>query len=123
MTSVATRRTAIAGGSLLVLGILGGSAYEAARLFGKHYPPTPYDDLFALLPNRESAKDMGSTFLISHPNFTAATAASALRARIGSRSLFAVLQQEVGRGELTEVGHWVLPQTLAGLCALAAKAG
>jgi hypothetical protein len=109
----------VGGGAGLVAAIIGG--VFVPRWFGKHYPPTPYDDLLALLDDREVAKEVGRAFLNVHPNFTAAKAAGALRQYIGKRPLAAVLANEVAQGQLTEAGHWVLPQTLSGLCALAAR--
>lgn len=100
----------------------GAAGYEAWRVFGRHYPPTPYDDLLGLLANREAAKRVGEAFLAEHRNFTPAEAAAALRRRIGTRPLVSLLENELAKGELTEAGHWLLPQTLVGLCALAARA-
>jgi hypothetical protein len=99
----------------------GALGYEAWRVFSKHYPPTPYDDLLDLLSDREAAKRVGAAFLSEHPDFTPADTARALRRRISHRSLGGVLEDEIRASELTEAGHWLFPQTLAGLCALAAK--
>jgi hypothetical protein len=115
------RRSVIAfvgSGIAVAAGALG---YEAWRAFGKHYPPTPYDDLLDLLSDREAAKRVGATFLQDHADFTPPDAVAALRRRIGHRPLASVLEDETTHGELTEAGHWLVPQTLAGLCALAAK--
>lgn len=115
------RRSVIAfvgSGLAVAAGALG---YEAWRVFGKHYPPTPYDDLLGLLSDRAAAKRLGAAFLKVHSDFTPKDAAAALRRRIAHRPLRSVLEDEIIRAELTEVGHWLIPQTLAGLCALAAK--
>jgi len=98
----------------------GAIAYESWRLFARHYPPTPYDDLLSLLSNRDSARRLGAAFLSEHTNFTARYAANALRKHIGDQPLPTVLEREISAGSLTEVGHWLVPETLAGLCALAA---
>jgi hypothetical protein len=115
------RRVVIGGVAALGAAVLAGVGYEASRLLGKHYPPTPYDDLLALLPEREAAKAVGAAFLKDHPDFTAKAAAAVLRKHIGKQKLDALLQDEIASGALTEAGHWVVPQTLAGLCALVAK--
>jgi hypothetical protein len=98
----------------------GAIAYGSWRLVGRHYPPTPYDDLLALLPDRESARRLGAAFLAEHTNFTTVNAAKALRRHISGQPLTTVLENEIAAGRLTQAGHWVIPETLAGLCALAA---
>jgi hypothetical protein len=95
-------------------------AYESWRLLTPHYPPTPYDDLLSLLPDREAARRLGAAFLSEHTDFTARYAASALRKHIAKRPLSNVVDGEIATGALTEAGHWLVPDTLAGLCALAA---
>lgn len=117
----ASRRHVIAGAGAAAACALVLS-YEGWRHLGKHYPPTPYDDLLARLPNRDAAKRVGKAFLIFHSGFIPRYAASALRQRIGKAPLRDVLEQEIAAGQLTEAGHWLLPETLAGLCALTAKA-
>lgn len=115
------RRSVIAfvgSGVAVAAGALG---YEAWRVFGTHYPPTPYDDLLGLLSDREAARQVGAAFLQAHSDFTPTDAAAALRQRIAHRPLAIVLENEITHGELTEAGHWLIPQTLVGLCALAAK--
>jgi hypothetical protein len=113
------RRWIVGGGAGVLAAIIGG--VFAPRWFGKHYPPTPYDDLLALLGDRAAARQLGTAFISEHRDFNAATAARALRHHIGKRPLQSVLAEEITHGQITEAGHWVLPQTLVGLCALAAK--
>ena len=115
----ASRRWIMGGGAGVAAAIVAG--VFAPQWFGKHYPPTPYDDLLALLDDREAAKLVGRAFLKSQPDFTPAKAARALRQHIGKRALSPFLEDEIALGQLTEAGRWVLPQTLVGLCALAAK--
>jgi hypothetical protein len=114
-----TRRTTLAIGAGGLVAAVGG--YEGWRLLRKRYPPTPYDDLLSQLSDREAARELGRAFLSQHGKFTLPHAASALRARIGTKPLPAVLASEIAAGELIEAGHWLVPETLAGLCALAAK--
>jgi len=110
-------------GVLAALGLAaaGGGAYEAG-LFGPFYPRTPYDDLLGLLPERGYAITIGKAVLTSAPAYEAKSAAAALRTRLRRRRLSAVLADEIATDHLTEVNGWLLPATLAGLSALAAKA-
>src|ERR1043166_2893442 len=50
---------ATAGGGVLVAAALG---YEAVRLIGRR-PPSPYDDLLSLLPDRGAAAQVGLAYL------------------------------------------------------------
>lgn len=95
--------------------------YGGWRLFGRHYAPTPYDDLLTQLPDRDMAMPIGRAFLATHANFTTTQAAAALRARLHNRDLAAVSISEIARGELSVAGGWMMPATLLGLCALAAR--
>lgn len=115
------RRFIVGGAAGVSASIIAG--VFAPRWFAKRYPPTPCDDLLSLLDDREAAKKIGQQFLKDYPNFTAAKAARALRQHIGRRTPEAVLESEIANGQLTEASHWVMPQTLVGLCALAAKMG
>jgi hypothetical protein len=114
-----SRRFIVGGAAGISAAIIAG--VFAPRWFAKRYPATPYDDLLGLLDDREAAKRIGRRFLKEYPNFTAPKAAHALRQRVGKRTLESVLESEIANGQLTEADHWVLPQTLVGLCALAAK--
>jgi hypothetical protein len=116
-----TRRKVIGATAGVVVLAAAGAGYEVWRGFGKRYPPTPYDDLLSLLPDREGARQVGRAFLATNSGFMPAYAATALRQHIGHRSLMAVLNDEISTGQLAEAGHWLLPQTFVGLCALAAK--
>jgi hypothetical protein len=114
------RRTVLSAGTSVAVILAGVGAYELWRLLGRHYPRTPYDDLLSQLPDRENARRVGTAFLAEHTNFTPHHAANALRMRIAHRALLPVLEGEIAAGRLTEAGHWLVPETLAGLCALAA---
>ena len=105
----------------------GGVALIAAGVTGhfllrKRHGPTPYDDLLALLDDRDAAAQMGETVLAEVEEFDPKTLSDDLRTRIGKRPLAAVLAEDVADGRVVEAGGWVLPETLGLLCALAAKA-
>ena len=116
-----SRRTIMAAGGTLAAAVAGGIVYEGWRLLRDRYPPTPYDDLLDRLNSREDARRIGLVFLGRHRNFTPATAARALRQRIGAHELSAALANEVALGGITEAACWIIPESLAGLCALAAS--
>ncbi|MBV9572148.1 MAG: hypothetical protein JO056_12990 [Alphaproteobacteria bacterium] len=116
------RRTIVAGSAAgLAIVAAGAIALRPDRLLRKRYPPTPYDDLLGLLTDRELARQIGRVYLSGHANFTSATAAGALRKHIAHRPLEIVLTDEVASGQLVEAAHWIMPETLVGLCALAAR--
>lgn len=106
-----------AGAGVLAAAALG---YEAVRLIGRR-PPSPYDDLLSLLPDRDAARMVGVAFLSEHPHFDSTTAAHLLRKEIGSRPLVAIVRDDLAHARLVECGHWLMPQALALLSALAAK--
>ncbi len=97
-------------------------AYEARLLVGQRYAATPFDDLISQLPERENAARLGTAVLAQEKSFDARSAALQLRARIKNSPLADVLATDLRSGHLTEVRGWILPETLAALCALSAKA-
>jgi len=115
-----TRRNFLVVGTGAGIAIAGAVGYEGWRYFAKRYPPTPYDDLLSYLSDRDAAKQIGRAFLAANRGFTPANAAAALRKRIGARPISNVLHDELAAGDIVEAAHWLLPQTLVGLCALAA---
>jgi hypothetical protein len=94
---------------------------EAPRFFTRHVP-SAYDDLLAQLPDRDNAVRIGAAFLAGARNFDAGRVARSLRARLAGRSLASAMDADLARARLVEAHGWVLPETLANLCALAAKA-
>ena len=88
----------------------------------KNYPPTPYDDLLSKLDDREAGIRLGRAALASMPWFDPKKAAAKLRWRFRDASLVQALQADVHAGHLQDVAGWIVPATLAQLCALAAKA-
>jgi hypothetical protein len=105
------------------LAIIGGGAYEAVRLGARRYPPTRYDDLLYKLSDRQSAMQFGRQVLSASKSFDLRRTARSLRSRLKRKSLAAVLDADIRKGAMTEVRGWIVPQTLADLCALAAKVG
>lgn len=115
-----TRRQAVLGGA--VAAIAGGLVAIGPVLLRKRYAPSPYDDLLALLDNRDADAQIGEAILADKNDFDADAVAAALRARIGKRPLPDVMADDAAEGRVVEADGWLLPETLALLCALAAKA-
>jgi len=120
-----TRRSFFAGalGALVVAGV---AMLEVPRLlpnlFTRRYPPSPYDDLFARLPDRENAARLGTVVLRGRAKTDPGTIAQTLREKIGGHSLASAMADDVAENRLVEAQGWLLPESLADLCALAATA-
>jgi hypothetical protein len=112
------RRGLIAGVAATGAAVAAG-LYRFTDLFVKHYPPTPYDDVLSALVDREQAARFGAAV----PGTADANAlAEKLRPMLGSGGLTAAAKADIAADRLVEVGGWVVPQSVALLSALAAKA-
>ena len=119
-----SRRPLLAGlVGLLGLGAAGGAAYEAMRFTGEEHTPGAYDDLIVKLSDRDSAKAVGQAVIDDLPKFNSAAVARILRRKIGKNKLASVTVGDLANGRLAEADGWVLPESVALICALAAKAG
>ncbi len=118
----AISRRPVLSGILAALGIAvaGGVAYEAPRFSLRRYKPSPFDDLLAQLPDRESAGRVGAAVIAETPDLNAEQRARALR--LAAMPLADAMAADLTENRVIEVRGWILPQTLADLCALAAKA-
>jgi hypothetical protein len=112
------RRTLVAGLAALAAAVAGGTAWKL-RLFRKHYPPTPYDDVLARLDDREWAAKFGGTAQGALPRFTPAGAAAELRGLLRSGSLERAALADAQAGRLLEAGGWLVPRSVALMAALA----
>jgi hypothetical protein len=111
------RRTLI-GGVVAAGAAVAAGIYRFTDLFVKHYPPTPYDDLLGQLTDREQAAKLGAKAPLTSD---AQSQAARLRASLQGRDLATAANADIAAGRLVEVDGWLVPQTLAELCALAAK--
>ena len=120
----AISRRLVLSGILGALGLvaLGGIAFEASELSRQRYKPSPFDDLLAKLPDRDSASRLGAAVIAETPGFSATRAARKLQTELAAASLADVLSADLAQNRMVEVRGWTLPATLADLCALAAKA-
>ena len=106
----------------LGIALAGGAAVEAPRWFHRRYKPSPFDDLLAALPDRDSAARIGAAVLAETSNFSPLGTAAALRGKLVGGPLVDAFSADVAGGRLIEVRGWILPESLADLCALAAQA-
>jgi hypothetical protein len=111
-----TRRSVLAGLVAVIAAAAGGSAWKF-RLFAKHYPPTPYDDLLNQITDRDPAIVFGQAARKSLP----AAAQLAVQLRRDGRSLSVRAAAEPGEAQILEVAGWVVPQSVALYAALAAQ--
>jgi len=111
-----TRRGILAG-LVAVLAMAGGAAWKF-RLFAKHYPPTPYDDLLDQIVDREPAIVFGQAARKSLPDATQL----ATELRRDHRSLAERAAAEPGEAQIAEVAGWVVPHSVALYAALVAQA-
>ena len=112
------RRTLIAGATAAGVALAAG-LYRFTDLFVKHYPPTPYDDVLAALVDREEAARLGALIQDAPP---AGTLAVKLRGMLKPNGLSGAMASDIAAGRLAEVDGWVVPESVALLSALAAKA-
>jgi hypothetical protein len=115
-----SRRTVVAGGGIAAA--LGATALGLTlpRWLGRRYAPTPYDDLLGELVDRDQAARVGAVARTELPAFSARAAARELRQRFEQRNLAEVLDADIRERRIAEVGGWLLPDSLAQLCTLAA---
>jgi len=118
-TFLSRRNLLVAGGSVVVVA---GVAFEATRVLRKRYAPSPYDDLLVKLEDRDGSAQIGEAVLAEVDDFDAKTVATQLRAKLQHASLGDIAAADAAAERLLEAHGWVLPQSLALLCALAAKA-
>jgi hypothetical protein len=84
------------------------------------YRRTPYDDLLSKLRDRDSSVAFGRAANASAPG-TADAIAGLLRQRLIQDSLQTVSARELSQGHVLVAGGWVVPESLALICALAAR--
>ena len=112
------RRSVIGGLAALAVAAIGGAAWKF-HIFGKHYPPTPYDDLLNQIVEREPAATLGREARRAIPDFNLQNLAADLR-RPG-RELMRRAPLDAGENRLMEANGWVLPQSVGLYAALAAS--
>lgn len=113
-----TRRGIILGAGGLLAAVAAG-LYRFTDIFVKHYPPTPYDDVLAQVVDREQAAVLGRH--VPGP-FDIQREAAVLRTRLAGSTLKSAVEGDIATGRMTEVDGWIVPQIVAQISALAARA-
>lgn len=109
------RQVTLGGIALAAAAAVAGAVYEVPRLF-KHRATGEYADLVNLLDEPDQAAVVGRAV----QDDSIKEEAAGLRATLKDRRLVDVLDGDLAQARLAEADGWVLPQTLATLCALAA---
>lgn len=116
------RRAILLGGGAVLATAAGGAVAWNLRLFGPHYPPTPYDDVLNRLDDREWARKFGAQAIKTMPEASADATAARLRTLMGSGTLQQSASRDAEEGRLTEAAGWLVPESVAQMAILAAKA-
>jgi hypothetical protein len=120
--TIARRPLLAALGGVVGLGVIGGGIYEA-RLVSRYSGHHGYSDLLAQLNDPDDANRLGAKVLDEAEVFEPQVVAGELRRRFKGQDLAEVLADDAVQGRIVETGGWVLPESLALLCGLAAKTG
>jgi hypothetical protein len=95
-------------------------AVRELRLLPRHaYRKSPYDDVFSQLDDRDAAARFGRPLLASDA-FEPAGVAASIRQELKGTNLKALATEDASRGRVLELAGWIVPRSLALLCALAA---
>ena len=109
--------------SMVAVGVLAAVGGTAPRLFfHQQYHRKPYDDILVHLKAREAGAQVGAAVIARLDGFDIHNVAERLRAALKTTPLAALALADVAEGRTLEAGGWVLPESLALLCAVAAKA-
>jgi hypothetical protein len=112
-----SRRTLTIGGIAAgAAAVIAGAVYEAPKLF-KRRPHGEYAELVGKLSDPEKAAAVGRV-IEDHPS---KEELSELKSMLAKTSLADIATADSKNDRLAEADGWVLPATLATLCALAAQ--
>ena len=109
-----TRRSLFAAGGIAAAGIATAGGWF---VFHKHQLHGPYGDILAQIPDRDAAVRVGQAVLRTTPHFETKAVADRLR----TRPLTEAMSDDAANGSLVEIGGWVVPESFALACGLAAK--
>jgi hypothetical protein len=122
LKSEIARRPLLAGlAGLVGLGAAGGIGFALLSGHGEEHRPGAYDDLVSKIHDHGGAEVVGEAVIGDLPDFNAAATAHALRKSIGKRPIADVTMADLADARLAEATGWVLPESVALICALAAR--
>jgi len=117
-----SRRTLIGAGALLAgTASIALAIYELPFGLGHRYRRSAYDDLLALLSDRDTGARVGRAVLAELNPFDEQAAVSELRRTVRGTSFADAAEKDAENGRLVEAAGWVLPASFALVCALAAE--
>lgn len=121
MTEDLTRRTLVtAGGALIGLGAAAGLTFGFGLWQGP-WASSPYKDLLDQLPLETGAVTLGRAVRQALPNLDDSAAAANLRHRLAGTSLRRLARKDAEQRRVVDASGWILPLSVAELCALAAS--
>jgi hypothetical protein len=107
------------------IAVAGGTLYEGARLFGRRYPRTKFDDLLDQLPDRESAAKLGHAALAQAqtdiPLPSPAAIAREIRSGASGGSVSKAVNADIAQGRIVPIQGWLLPMSLVEVATIAAS--
>ena len=112
-----TRRNLTLGAAAVALLGLGTLGYR--QISGGWYEPTLYDDLLHQIVDRRPAARLGAVAAKAMPGFNVEKLAATLRQ--SGFDLSRRARDDAPAGRVTEVGGWIVPESVARYSALAAQ--
>jgi hypothetical protein len=101
------------------LALVGAASLGYQHFFGRWYAPTPYDDLLHQIVDRRPAARLGQEAVNAMPDFNADKLAARLRQP--GFDLRRRARSDAAAARVTEVGGWIVPETVALYSALASQ--
>lgn len=118
MTTQTTRRWLL--GGIAAIAAAAVALRGLPRLLRHHYRRSAYDDLFSKLADRDTSVTFGRVISPNTPG-TSAAIATLLRRRLRQGDLRSLALRELAQGDVFVASGWVVPESLALICALAAR--
>jgi hypothetical protein len=119
MSEFTKRNLLLSAAAIITVGAIGAVVELPKLLHVRGH--SPYDDVISATGDPDKAALIGRAVLNDLPKFDVAATAKALRKRTTPDSVTEASMHDSDEGNLLEADGWVLPETLALACAVAAK--